>query len=56
MASKVGPQAQKDDHGLFQAVCLHAQVFNPHHDIVLLVGLRVASDKIKVTKILFGRF
>ena len=56
MASQVGAKGYENDEGASQAECGHSQVFNSHHDVVFLVGIRVLADKVELTEIAFCLF
>ena len=56
MASQVGAKGYENDEGASQAECGHSQVFNSHHDVVFLVGIRVLAHKVELTEIAFCLF
>ena len=55
MASLVGAQAQADHQGHGKLPGQMKEVGDPHHDIVLLVGVCSFPDQVKLPEVLLGR-
>ena len=51
MAAQIGSQSEQDDERLSLEIGGHPHVFDCHHDIIFLEGLRVLGNLIKLPKI-----